>query len=1067
MKAPTAGTYRKILLSAVFTLLVLAAAAPFALKKYLTTPPAAARISRLLSGTLGQPVVVTSAELSGATLLLKGLTIANPPGFPTPHLLTIDSLALKPVWSSLLSGSRVIDTIALEGITLDLRRTSAGSWNFDGLQRHLSASKPSAAELLIRHLVISNGAVQIDGQRIAGLALKVANLANKGAEKSGFQLEFDDPYRNHYRLSGKGRLGTDPELEISLSSSSIALNSLASLLKIKNGYLPEQGNANLLLTAELRKGIIRSRGDMTFKGLSMAAAGKKGQTFNGKLALSASYDAHNDDLTLDGLTLLLDRLLTIRASGNVQQLKKTRIFTLKLETDEIDLATITPLIPELGRRNIALGGRLDKSVLQLSGSALDGISAARGNLRLSKGELKQGQQLFFNDLTATAALSGSGDSVTISGKAVQKPAQGEALLEALDAPYTMTLNRQFVVLKAESPALSARAGGLSFSGKSAYAAGALLVENGSLTGKDLELTMERLSARLPLKRVSGPTSRYPLQIDFSGADINRGPARLKDLSGSIRGAYAFTPHSRWLEGSADLKLEKAAWQDKETGLTEVRARFSEAGTSADFTTILLGGTAAGTARFNPFALQERLEFSVKARSMPLAGIVNYAGVRSDFAITAGVLEGAASGSFKKSEGLVCHLEAKGSAISLANKANKTILTNVGIKLNNDLAGQKLVVNEALLTVGNDLTFKTGGALENAFLPERQGQLAFSVPNTSLNAVVDAFLNLLPRTLQEATLGGGVAAEGTLNLLKGKLLVAGAATLTAATIKAPAEKASFSSINGVLPFSFDLTGTNSATLPSYPTFNRKNYDVLLKQLRQYPEKAAELAIEKASFGGLSLDSITLRLRAGQGLTEIVSLDAALYDGSLSGKGFIAAQNGLLYRGDLLINDLSLVRLCQAFPAIAGYLSGRVDGIVSIQGRGQKLPDLDGFSEFWARGTSAEKMLVSKEFLQRLSGKKLSGFFFSADRPYDRAGIKAVLEKGFLTFNNLDISHTNLVGVRDLSVTIAPGQNRIAIDHLLNSVKEATLRGKPASGAGDAAEKSAPAAAPLETEFKWVE
>lgn len=1066
MNASKAGTYKKILLFAVFALLVLAVITPFALKKYLTTPPAAARISRLLSDTLGQPVLIQSAELSGATLRLKGLAVANSPGFPTTNLLSVDSLALKPVWSSLLSDKRVIDKIELEGITVDLRRSSAGVWNFDDIQRRLSASKPSSAEVLIRQLVISKGAVQIDQHRIAGLALNVANLANRGAEKSGFQLEFDDLSRNHYRLSGRGRLGKDPELELALTSSSIALKSLSGLLKIKNGYLPDQGNATLQLTAELRKGIIQSRGTMTFKGVSMAATGK-GETFSGNLALSAKYDSHNDDLTVDGLTLLLDRLLTVRASGRVQQLKKARNFAVDLATDEVDLAAVAPLIPELGRRKITLGGRLDKSALHLSGSARDGISAARGNLRLSKGFLKQDKQIFFNDLTATAALSGGGDAVTISGKALQGPAQGGALLEALDAPYTITLNRQLALFKAESAALSIRAGGLSYSGKTSYAAGAVLVENGTLTGTDLALTLGRLSARMPLKQAGRGASRYPLQADFSGADLKRGEIRLNNLSGSIRGAYALAPQARWLEGSADLKAEKVVWQEKEAGLTGVKARFSEAGCSADFTTSLLGGTAAGNVRFNPFALRERVDFTVKTQGLPLAGIVKYAGVRSDVAITGGVLEGSVSGSFSPSTGLACHVEARGSALSLTDKAKKTILSDGGIRINTDLAGRTLVINDSLLTVGKDLAVKAGGALENAFQPERQGQIVFSIPKTSLNAVADAFLNLLPRSLQAATLGGGLAAEGTLNLLKGRLLVAGTATLSAATIEAPAENVSLSAINGLLPFAFDLNGTSATKPPSYPTFNRQNYAALLKQLRQNPEKGAALTVGKASFGGLSLDSLTLRLRTGQGITEIVSLDASLYDGALSGKGFITAQNGLLYRGDLLINDLSLVQLCKAFPAIAGYLSGRVDGVVSVQGRGQKLADLDGFSEFWARGTKSEKMLVSKEFLQRLSGKKLSGFFFSTDRPYDRAGIKAVLEKGFLTFDSLDISNTNALGVRDLNVTIAPGQNRIALDHLLNSIKEATLRGKSSSGAGEGADIGAPAAAPPETEFKWVE
>jgi len=58
----------------------------------------------------------------------------------------------------------------------------------------------------------------------------------------------------------------------------------------------------------------------------------------------------------------------------------------------------------------------------------------------------------------------------------------------------------------------------------------------------------------------------------------------------------------------------------------------------------------------------------------------------------------------------------------------------------------------------------------------------------------------------------------------------------------------------------------------------------------------------------------------------------------------------------------------------------------------------------------------------------------------------------------------LGVRDLSVSIAPSQNRIAIDHLLNSIKEATVRG---TGAAGAAGKESPPDAPQATEFKWAE
>jgi hypothetical protein len=239
---------------------------------------------------------------------------------------------------------------------------------------------------------------------------------------------------------------------------------------------------------------------------------------------------------------------------------------------------------------------------------------------------------------------------------------------------------------------------------------------------------------------------------------------------------------------------------------------------------------------------------------------------------------------------------------------------------------------------------------------------------------------------------------------------------------------------------------------------------LKQLRLNGQEGETITMGTASFGDLGIDSAKIQIKAAGGVTEITRLDSSLFGGAILGRGFLTAQNGILYRGDMLLNGLSLQQLCKAFPAITGYISGKVDGIVSVQGNGRGLSELSGFTELWARAASDEKMLVSKEFLQRLSGKKLSGFFFSSDRAYDHAGIKASLEKGYLTFNALDISHTNFLGIRDLSVSIAPGQNRIAIDHLLNSIKNAAERGKNATGSQ---ESDAPAAAPSATEFKWDE
>ena len=52
----------------------------------------------------------------------------------------------------------------------------------------------------------------------------------------------------------------------------------------------------------------------------------------------------------------------------------------------------------------------------------------------------------------------------------------------------------------------------------------------------------------------------------------------------------------------------------------------------------------------------------------------------------------------------------------------------------------------------------------------------------------------------------------------------------------------------------------------------------------------------------------------------------------------------------------------------------------------------------------------------------------------------IQKGFLIFRELEISNRNILGIQDLSVKVAPLNNRIAIDHLMWTIVEAADRAK---------------------------
>jgi hypothetical protein len=314
----------------------------------------------------------------------------------------------------------------------------------------------------------------------------------------------------------------------------------------------------------------------------------------------------------------------------------------------------------------------------------------------------------------------------------------------------------------------------------------------------------------------------------------------------------------------------------------------------------------------------------------------------------------------------------------------------------------------------------------------------------------------------ATAAVNVAADGKFRIKGKQTTVTGEITMEGGSLEVPGQKLSIVAVNGAIPFSLDFnSGKAAPRAPEKLSFSRENYPRLLPVM-QHPVKGEHiLTIGKISFGTTVFATTTLAISTGNGLTEISSLASGLFKGALLGRGFFRYQGGVKYGADILVNDLSLLEVCNSYPAIKGYLSGRVDGFVSLYGTEKGLNALQGFVEFWARSDKNEKMLVSKEFLQKLAGKKLKGIFIHDDRSFDHGEIGAYLEEGYLTFKTLDITHTNFLGVRDLSVSVAPVQNKISLDHLLTTIKEAAARGKAATGG------AAPAETPAPSEFKWEE
>ena len=604
------------------------------------------------------------------------------------------------------------------------------------------------------------------------------------------------------------------------------------------------------------------------------------------------------------------------------------------------------------------------------------------------------------------------------------------------------------------------------------------LDGAEVSAAGTQVAIAHLSAALPVRGNAAQPVAFPVSLAFDGCTVKRGGLEVDSLSGRVRGNLQSDSAGRWLEGSADLASGRVAWQGKVVAAPVLGVAFSRAGTKGDLKGQLLGGALTGSVSGNPFATEAGASFDLHLKDAQLAAAAPFLPKGSKTVPSDGLVDLQVKGAYSRPAGLSCRFDAKGSRIALTGAGAKTILSGAAFSLAGALAGDKLSIGAAVLSPGPGVALKVTGELVRPFSEGRTGNLNFSLPETAVGSLVDPLINLLPRAIQEATLDGTLAAQGKVELQGGGKLLEGALIFKGGRFEVAQQKLVVSDINGRFPFSLDLSGKTGGKPPSAMAFSRANYPLLLTQLRSKSAGGEVLTVGKIGFGPLELGTLTMHATAKGGITEISSLTTSLYEGALLGKGYISLREGLGYRGDLLLNDLSLKRLCSTFPGIKGYISGRVDGVFSISGGAHGLAGISGFTDLWAREGSQEKMLVSKEFLQRLAKQKLGGFFFRSDRSYDEAEINAIMQEGYLTFEALKILHTNFFGVRDLNVSIAPTQNRIALDHLLESIKQAATRGKAATTGtpapageqtpvGEQAPAAGEQAPPATQEFKWGE
>ncbi len=359
----------------------------------------------------------------------------------------------------------------------------------------------------------------------------------------------------------------------------------------------------------------------------------------------------------------------------------------------------------------------------------------------------------------------------------------------------------------------------------------------------------------------------------------------------------------------------------------------------------------------------------------------------------------------------------------------------------------LNVKETALRAEGGLTLTLGGSLPIARDQDRPSKFRLTLPSTETSSLRSLLAALMPARLADAGFSGQVQAD---------LEMTGRAyhgTVVLRNIHMRSDRLGVEGITGTIPFAGRIGQVSEFEQTSAPerlssrSLSEETYEKVRRTVFQGPatnQLLHSLAVASLRYGPIELQDLTASLAPDGSGTAVRQFAFQLWGGKVGGWGRAhpLSREVTLH---LLVEGVSLQAICDAFPPIKGYISGKINGLASLSIPGFAVDGAQGGARFWAVNSPQERKEISRTLIEKLAGQRIRYFnLFGQDRRYDRGVLDVSLKRGDLVFHELDISHTTL-GIKDLDIQVSPTFNKIGLTHLIDSIIEATERikasGKP--------------------------
>jgi hypothetical protein len=379
------------------------------------------------------------------------------------------------------------------------------------------------------------------------------------------------------------------------------------------------------------------------------------------------------------------------------------------------------------------------------------------------------------------------------------------------------------------------------------------------------------------------------------------------------------------------------------------------------------------------------------------------------------------------------------------KARRISVLKIGNKKN---VVKDVNLNSEIKFNGKDFEFKAdagagnisthiSGTVKRFREKDRFIKIKATLPEVKITDIRDSLWDTFPDSLLYAGLYGYISSDVSVDYNNNKFKINGKLKLTDFKLEGENHEYSAGPVNGTIPVSFDTADDKQKTI-KIPSFELSEFDNLSNYYSQknVTDDFSRITIGSFSYGFRLFENINIWINQKGNVLNIGRFSGNIFGGMLNGSAVIDISDGLYYRAGIILKGLSLTKLCEGIEPIKGYISGKVDGIANVKGSGTGISQLIGKADFWTYSTDNEKTKISREFLHKIGGPSLKTYL--GDRSFDKGIMSLYLQNGFVIFKELEISNRNFLGIKDLSIKVAPFNNKIAIDHLMWTITEAAQR-----------------------------